>query len=142
MEKTEKISEKLHQFKDETALILVAAKQEGRIYRASNGEIELLENFHIPTPHFSDNEGLSVQSGHRENAVEEIIRHDYLKHFEDFLHSLVPGFKPNHVYLFAPAHMAGELEKITDKIFGDLPTKPILGIFTKEPPSEFLDRLD
>lgn len=141
MRKTQKISGKLYQFKDETALVIVAAKQEGRIYRASNGEIELLEEFRISTPKFSDNEGMPEEAGHMENATEDIIRREYLEHFKTFLHSLASSFKPNHVYLFAPTHTAGELEKIIDKIFGDLPTKPIIGIFTKEPPSRFLDRL-
>jgi hypothetical protein len=136
-----KISEKLYQFRDETALVIVAAKQEGRVFRAGNGELELLEKFRVSTPHFSDNEGMSQERGRRENIIEENIHHEYFEHFQKLLHSLAPRLKPTHIYLFAPAHVAGELEKIVKPIFGALTVKTVTGIFTKDTPVEFLERL-
>jgi hypothetical protein len=141
MEKTQKISEKLYQFKDEIAMVIVAAKQEGRIYRASNGEIELLEEFRIPKPVFSDDEGLPEEGGHKENDAELQLHHEYLEHFEKLFRSFAPDFKPNHIYLFAPIHMTRELEGIIKPVFGPLPIKTINGIFTKEFPHEFLERI-
>lgn len=136
-----RIPRQLHQFRDETALVIVAAKQEGRVYRARNGEIELIEEFRTPTPKFSDNEGLSEERGRRENNAELMIKRDYLEHFEKLFRSIAPIPKPTNVYIFAPAHMAGEVEGIIKPIFGALPVKTVTGIFTKESPTEFLERI-
>lgn len=134
------IPSQLYQFTDETALIIIAAKQEGRIMRAGNGELELIEEFRIPTPHFSDNEGMPVEHGNQSNALEEKIHHEYFDHFKTHLHTLALTLKPTHLYLFAPKHVADELVKILHPLFGSLPTKTIVGIFTKESPFELIGR--
>lgn len=139
MEKTIQISENLYQFTNEVALLVVAAKQEGRVYRASNGELELVEQFRIPTPNFSDNESLTSARGKQENITENLIHTEYLDHFKKLLTSL--NFKPTNIYVFAPTHTAKELEELTQPIFGDLPTKTVTGIFTDESPFDLLARL-
>ncbi len=135
------ISQELYQFTDEVALIIVAAKQEGRIFRAGNGELELIEEFRIPTPHFSDNEGIPSERGDQANLLEVKIHKEYFEHFKNSLHALSSTLKPTHLYFFAPAHVADELAKITTPIFGAFPTKTIVGIFTKESPFELLGRI-
>ncbi|MEK7615774.1 MAG: hypothetical protein AAB420_01030 [Patescibacteria group bacterium] len=141
MEKITQIPSHLDQFADETALIIIAAKQEGRIFRASNGELEMIEKFRIPTPHFSDNEALPNERGEQHNTVQVKIHHEYLEHFKNALHVLAPMLKPTHAYLFGPKHTVDELEHIMKPIFGALPIKTIIGIFTEESPFELIERI-
>lgn len=138
---TKQISENLYQFNGEGALIIVAAKQEGRAYWATNGKIQLIDEFRISTPHFSDNEALTNARGKQENATEEIIHTEYFNHFKKLLESLLPSFKPTNIYLFAPTHTANEMEELIKPIFGTLPTKTVVGIFTDESPFDLIARL-
>ena len=124
MSKTSTIPQELYQFTDERALVIVAAKQEGRIMRAGNGELTMIEEFRIDTPHFSDNEALPQERGEQSNELQEKIHHEYFDHFKTKLHELAPYFKPTHAYLFAPKHVADELEKIMHPIFGAIPSRP------------------
>ena len=143
MEKIAQIPQELYQFTDEHALLIVAAKQEGRMFRAASGELELLEQFRVETPHYSDNEALPKERGEQGNTVQAKIEHEYLDHFKQAFHALaqVGHFKPTHLYLFAPKHVADELEAIIKPLFGVLPTKTIVGIFTEESPFELLQRI-
>ena len=141
MTKTITIPETEYQFTDQTALIIVAAKQEGRLYRAANGEMELIEEFRVETPHYSDNESMPNERGNQGNQLQEKIHHEYFDHFRTRLHTLSATFKPTHLYLFAPQHVADELTKMATPLFGSVPTRDVVGIFTKESPLELIARL-
>lgn len=141
MNKLIQISENLHQFTGESALIIVAAKQEARVYRAGNGELELLEQFRIPTPHFSDNEALTGSRGKQENITQELIHTEYFDHFKKLFHKLALSFQPTNLYLFAPVHTANQLEELIKPVFGHPVLKTVTGIFTDESPFDLLARL-
>lgn len=141
MNKIIQISENLHQFTGEKALIIVAAKQEARVYRAGDGELELIEQFRIPTPHFSDNEGLTGARGKQENIPEKIIHTEYFDHFKKLFGKLALNFQPTYLYLFAPVHTATELEELIKPVFGHPVLKVVIGIFTDESPFDLLARL-
>ena len=141
MEKIIQISQNLYQFTNQTAIIIVAAKQEGRVFQAGDGELVFIDQFRIPTPKFSDKEGFPGEEGKRENKVEAIIQTEYLDYFKKLFHSLARNLKPTHIYLFAPVHTAKELRELTKPIFGAIPVKIINGIFTDESPQDLLKRL-
>src|SRR3989338_2138196 len=131
----------LRQFTDEVALLVIAAKQEARVFHASNGELELIEEFRISTPHFSDNEAMPQERGKQENLIEHKIHVEYLDRFAALFRLLAPRFKLDHVYLFAPTHTADELMSLMKPIFGSVAYTTINGIFTKDSPSELLKRI-
>ncbi len=135
------IPKQFHQFTDEVALIVVAAKQEGRVYHAGNGILTDVDSFRIPTPHFSDNEEAPDRRGNQENTTEKKIHQEYMGHFKKLFHTLAGGEKPSHLYLFSPMHVAQELEDLTRTVFGALPTTVVVGIFTKQDPIELLEVL-
>src|SRR3989344_6554354 len=108
----------LRQFTDEVALLVIAAKQEARVFHASNGELELIEEFRISTPHFSDNEAMPQERGKQENLAEHKIHAEYLDRFATLFRSLAPELKPTNIYVFAPAHTADELMSLLKPTFG------------------------
>ncbi|MBI2056063.1 MAG: hypothetical protein HYT37_01675 [Candidatus Sungbacteria bacterium] len=133
------IPHQLPQFTDEIVLIIVAAKQEGSVYRASDGQLELIETFRIPTPHFSDNEGMPHERGKQESAAEKKIHKEYMDHFEKLFRTISVQLKPTQLYFFAPSHIAEELKRFTQTIFRPIPAKDIAGIFTRHSPLEVLE---
>ena len=141
MNTTITIPRELYQFTDEIALLIVAAKQEGRVFRASNGTMELIKEFRVPTPRFSDNEAVPQARGKQENLAEHKIHAEYLDRFATLFRSLAPTLKPTHIYVFAPAHTADELTVLLKPTFGSLAYATIEGVFTKDAHSDLLKRL-
>jgi hypothetical protein len=94
------------EFKDQNVLLIVAGKQDAVLYKAENENMQRLDAFKIPKPHYSDNEGNSRTRGRgitaRSGAGKELRDEDIIR---DFLHLFKERAKKLHdfskVYIFA-----------------------------------------
>jgi hypothetical protein len=101
-----KIPNGLPQFQDEKVLLVVAGKQDAVLYEVGNQKIERVDAFKIPTPHYSDSEGLFKTGGSgavaRSGAAKEIQDEDIIR---DFLHLFKERIKKmtnfSKIYVFA-----------------------------------------
>lgn len=109
-----KITKKLHQFKDEKALIIITGAREADFHIASDGEIDKVDSFKLDKIHFSDNEGFFGRSGNggkvassgsvREPMKEE-YRKEFLKELKSHIKELQSKNKITSVYLFTPDYL-------------------------------------
>jgi len=112
-----KIPRDLPQFKDETAFIIVAGKQNAVFYTAADATIEQVDAFKIPKPKYSDNEGgfetrgrgMLISSGSvRELQDADIIR-DFLRELQ-LRFKKIPAF--SRLYIFAPQQTKNKIQKV------------------------------
>ena len=108
----------LPQFAGHTVLLVVTAKEQGVLYRASEGVVEQVVKVeeHPPTP--SDNEGFFFRSGYGRNygsggpdagSGEEELR-TFVKSVSEELNEAIVGEQPDIIYFFQPEHFKGYLE--------------------------------
>jgi hypothetical protein len=92
------IPRQLPQFKDRSALLIVAGRQDAIFYQVANGRLEALDDFKIQRPQLFAEES-------QRPARAEIIR-DFLREFKRRL-----KFLPDctEVWLFAPSRTKNEL---------------------------------
>ena len=106
--------------KKEDALLLVTGKQDAVIYKASDGNLEKIDVFKLPTPRYSDNEGNGGATGKgtgrgkgaRSMVQKEVQDRDIIR---DFMHELVVHLKnikaenfPS-IYLFTPSYVKNQI---------------------------------
>lgn len=125
-----RIPRELPQFNTETALIMVASKQEAHFFKANQGTIEEAGKVKIEKPTYSDREGFFQRSGKGEvlgtGSVEEIrddeIEQELLKELQELLDKTKNDSSIDKIYLFAPSYFITKFkknlpQKLKDKIF-------------------------
>ena len=113
-----KIPEKLPQFINENALLLVSGTQAADFYIASEGAVTKVGGVKLPKTHYSDREtfgrrGSNVfSSGSIVEKTKKANHVNFLNLVKDFVKQLAGEQKLNTVCLFAPAEIMKDIKKI------------------------------
>lgn len=112
------IPNSLPQFIGERVLLVVSAKEHGRLYQAYDGMLEEVVNVEEHPETTSDREGFFARSGYgqrfgsgspEEFNKQETIR-TFVKSIAQELNEAMKDLHPNALYLFQPEHLKGYLE--------------------------------
>ena len=119
------IPEKYKQFLDEEALVIVAGKEHGLIYRIKEGTNELVEEVAEHPPRYSDDEGFFFHGTKGKpgtmgaGAPKEYDESVYLKKFEKEaakeLDTLIKSEDAELLYVFEPEHLKGRIVEHLEK---------------------------
>lgn len=143
-----KISNKLPQFENEKALIIVTSKHEGKLYEAHAGEIVEIDSFKISTPEYSDKEGFYAGNGHSQayggNVIRENNKGKMITDLQNEIQALVTKPETDHIdtiYLFTPQHLINIVEnaipiKLRKKIIFSFGKD-----YSKEHPFQILEKI-
>ncbi len=108
----------LPQFAGHKVLLVVTAKEEGVLYRASDGKVEQVVKVEEHPEAPSDREGFFFRSGYGRNygsggpdagSKDEQLR-AFVKAVADELNEAIATEKPNIIYFFQPEYLKGYLE--------------------------------
>ncbi len=140
-----KIADRLPQFTETKTLIIVADHYRCTWYEAYQGTMNTLDNIELEKTTYSDREGFSRGPSGTTFETSAIID----KRDQEALAAMFNSFEAKHatlaaadtkaVYIFAPQNMVGRLEKIVTS--EAVPVIITCGIFTKEQPSDILERI-
>ncbi|HMA78809.1 MAG TPA: hypothetical protein VKP88_06830 [Candidatus Paceibacterota bacterium] len=141
------IPQKFPQFVDSEALIIVAGKTIGSIYRMKDGEIELLETLEKQLESLSDDEGFFFGGSNgaggypkERNDEDEYIK-QLRKNIATELDQLIARESTGVLYVFEPEHLKG---RIVDKL-QEHPQLTVhvvdYGNYHDEPLMELLERI-
>ncbi|MDD3778366.1 MAG: hypothetical protein ACOX0H_01990 [Patescibacteria group bacterium] len=157
------ISKELPSFEKKKALIIVTGKQSAKLFVVNNGELNLLQEFDIPTPssEYTDNEGHFKSRGEGGYIASGSVREpkkEYL--FDKFSSKLTEVVvdqdsleKIQEIYLFTPEYMKNELKDsfpniIQEKIvmefygnFGDQHVFELLKMIQEKGSEESMDKI-
>jgi hypothetical protein len=109
MEKNQYDVEQVH------ALVVVSAKEHGKVFQLQNGSLETLSYTTEHPPEYSDNEGFFTQSsggqqlgsGNVRETDDEHNLNVYIKAITEELSGLVTEHKPEVVFVLEPEHLKG-----------------------------------
>ena len=101
------------------ALVVVSAKEHGKVYRLENGNLTIATYTAEHPPTHSDNEGFFVRAGKGDFygsgiAQEEDDEHNltqYIKAISDELSGLVATDTPEHIFIIEPEHLKGLIQE-------------------------------
>jgi hypothetical protein len=103
----------------ENSLVVVSAKEQGKIFQIRDGEMKALEYVEEHPPGYSDNEGffmrsaggtqLSSGSAREEDDKRNIER--YIKGITSELSAAIKSSNPDKLFLFEPEHLKGLIEE-------------------------------
>lgn len=145
-----KISYSLPQFLRRRALLVVTGKQTAKIFVAAQHEINELDEFKIPKPHYSDLEGFSTHgprwdqasvSGSEHEIKRQEITNPFLRELRKHVKSALKKTKVTDIYLFVPQYLSRALPKKLTPEARKLLRLEILGNFTHMSPSQLLHKL-
>lgn len=119
MQHTMQIPQTLPQFNEQTALIVVSAKEEGALFRAQNGEVTEVADIEEHRPTRSDNEGFFFRSGAGETygsgapreRDDEYNLTKYVNAITSELNEVIKAEAPDVIYVFEPEHYKGYLQE-------------------------------
>lgn len=139
------ISEKLPQFTNTGALLIVCGTQDAIIYFAKDGQVEQLEFIEIEKTKYSDNEGFFSSFGRNmvSGASREIDKNDtnkkLVKELESELKNIFQSRKIDEVYIFAPSHIdiVPSLALANTKLI----KKQLKGNYVKKHPFDLLKKI-
>ena len=112
------IPKQLPQFVGETALIIVSAKEQGVLYKATDGVIEQVVKVEEHPEAPSDREGFFFRSGFGRQLGSggpdaqddtETIR-GFVRSIAEELNEAIKEVRPSVIYFFQPQHLKGYLE--------------------------------
>ncbi len=139
----------LPQFIAERALLVVSAKEQGRLYQASDGVIEEVVKVEEHPERYSDREGFFFRSGYgrhygsgapMEEHKQENIR-AFVSAISEELNEAIKDLQPDVLYFFQPEHLKGYLENAI-KNPQHIPTHAVAyGNFVDETPHALLERI-
>lgn len=142
------IPEKYPQFLDSEALLIVAGKTIGVIYRIKDGAVTKVETLEQPLESYSDDEGFffggagASGGAPKERDDVEAHIHELRKRIGEELDRLVKQESARVLYVFEPEHLKG-------RIIEELQQHPDLtihsvayGNFQHETPLQLLERID
>jgi len=144
--------EKIHNQNNElnNSLVVVSAKEHGKIYQIRDGEMTAAEYVEEHPPEYSDNEGLFFRSAHgsmlgsgapREVDDQRNIER-YIKAVSEELSGVIKQAQPEKLFLFEPEHLKGLVEEHTVKP-NDVSVRVVrYGNFVESEPKEILQMLE
>lgn len=142
------ISNKLPQFKNEVALLIVTGDKESTFYIASDGQISKAESLVVRKPVYSDKEGFFARGGsnyYAAGSVKEISKQflwkEFLHQFMEELHLLNDKYKPSQLYLFSPDYFVSQLIKELPNTLKAQVKHTETGNFSKLHPFELLEKI-
>ncbi len=141
------ISDKLPQFIDDSALLLVTGSQEADIYLAKNAEILAIGSVVLEKSHYSDREdfgrrgSIVFESDAKSEKIKTAKRTDFLKLFKDYVKDLSVEQKVKKVYLYAPAENLADLKKSLPVALQKKLKGVFEGNFHKEKPFDLLKKI-
>jgi len=99
----------------ENSLVVVSAKEHGKIYQIRDGEMKGLEYVEEHPPEYSDNEGffmrsaggMQLGSGAPLEVDDQRNIERYVKAITTELSDAIKSFNPEKVFLFEPEHLKG-----------------------------------
>ena len=103
----------------EGSLVVVSAKEHGKIFQITDGELHIKDYVEEHPPEYSDNEGFFVRAGNGVRmgsgyAKEEDDEHNlkmYIKAIAEELSDVVKKEQPKKVLVFEPEHLKGLIEE-------------------------------
>lgn len=109
-----RISQKLIQFENETALFIVTGHHDGIFYVAKNGLIRKVASFHVEKPHYSDREGFFEKrrygkvfgSGSVYEPKKDVVARDFRRQFLEHIDLLMGEYNFSRVFFFSPPEAA------------------------------------
>lgn len=143
-----KIKMQLPQFRNETALLLVTAKQHGVLYVAHDGALDEAASLEEPKARYSDHEGFFVSSGtghtasgavYEENK-QEVIR-KFAKKIVAEAERLVRERGVNSIYLFVPGYVEKEFIRDLPNALKGLVRHTFTGNHVDEHPFKLLEKI-
>lgn len=100
-------------------LVVISAKEHGKLYALKNGELTYLDEVEEHPPTYSDNEGFFARSGNgmrygsgsprEEDDTQNLLR--YFKAISEELSETVKELRPERIYIFEPEHLKGKIEE-------------------------------
>ena len=139
------------QHKDlENSLVVVSAKEHGKIYQIRDGEMKALEYVEEHSPEYSDNEGffmrsaggMQLGSGSPQEEDDKRNIELYIKGITGELSDAIKSFHPEKVFLFEPEHLKGLVEEHVVKPDNLEVTVVRYGNFVEKQPNEILQLLE
>jgi hypothetical protein len=134
----------------ENSLVVVSAKEHGKIYQIKNGEMKIVEYIEEHPPGYSDNEGFFQRSGNgvtmgsgaprEEDDSRNIER--YIKAISEELSNEVQRLAPEKLYIFEPEHLKGLIEEHLTAPNNVEVTLVKYGNFVESEPDEILKLLN
>jgi len=140
-----KITQKLHQFTDEKALIIVTSAREADFHIASDGEVGKIDSFQLEKIHFSDNEGFfggGESSGSVKEPPKEEYRQEFLKGMNEHLEGLESRESITSVYLFTPDYLHKMVEDAMPKDLQKKMKFTAKGNYYHEHPFKLLEKIN
>lgn len=99
----------------QNGLVVVSAKEHGKIYLLKDGELSLLEYVAEHSPTYSDNEGFFFRSGNGRHygsgnpreTDDEYNLNEYIKAITTELSAVVNEHAPDTIFVIEPEHLKG-----------------------------------
>ncbi len=143
------ISNKLPQFDDEKALLIVTGKQEASFYVAHQGQLEKLDEFYIPPITYSDNEGHSQKhklgilmgSGFVRENKKRTLRYKFLGQVEEHLSRIAKKQEVDRLYLFCPSYVLLSVKGVVPYPLKEKRIESIAGDYHHQHPFKLLEKI-
>ncbi|MEX0930334.1 MAG: host attachment protein [Candidatus Paceibacterota bacterium] len=146
-----KISEKLPQFENETALLVVTGKQTAVFYIAKDGEIHQVNSFKVNKPKYTDLQGHFETRSHGKTTragsafeptelSEDAVR-NFLKELEEELKNVSRHHTLDSLYVFCPAHVKNRIEKAIPSKLARKEQMVVEGNFFESHPFDLLTKI-
>ncbi|PIR58106.1 MAG: hypothetical protein COU71_00345 [Parcubacteria group bacterium CG10_big_fil_rev_8_21_14_0_10_38_31] len=145
-----KITQKLHQFTGEKALIIITGAQEADFHIASDGEVNKIDSFKLEKIHFSDDEGFFgragnggkvASSGSVKEPLKEEYRQEFLKDLTTHLESIESNQEITDVYLLTPDYLYKMVEEAMSKKLQNKIKLTVKGNYYHEHPFELIEKI-
>jgi len=107
----------------ENSLVVVSAKEHGKIYQIRDGEMKALEYVAEHPPEYSDDEGFFFRSANGNQMGSGYVKEvddarnieRYIKAITSELTEAIKSFNPDKLFLFEPEHLKGLIEEHVTK---------------------------
>jgi len=145
-----KISQDLPQFEERKSLLIVAGKQEAKIFFALNGEINKIRDINLSNPHYSDKEGFfevrtRMQKLIRAGSVLKPLKWKIINEFNRMLvkelNDLIQRGDYDYVYIISPVYLHKIVEKEIPPGLKEKKRRYIAGDLCHKHPFDILRRL-
>jgi hypothetical protein len=136
--------------KIDNSLVVVSAKEHGKIYQIRDGEMKAVEYVEEHPPEYSDNEGFFMRSAGGVHLGSGSAREDdddrnieqYIKAITSELSGAIKELQPKNLFLFEPEHLKGLVQEHVIKPDELELTLVRYGNFVEKEPNQILQMLD
>lgn len=144
------ISQKLPQFEDKKALLVVTGKQEASFYLANDSRLKKVGEFHIPKITYSDKEGHMqkhkfgklIGSGFAREPKKQVLRNKFLNQLEDSLKQLSKrNTDIDEVYLYCPGYIMMSAKNTVPSSLKDKVVSTYRGEYQTQHPFKLLEMI-